>query len=59
MGKETKSDRPYGHACVVESVRTILKAAVQAKVRVLTLYTFSEENWQRPQEEVDALADYS
>lgn len=53
--KRQNQDRPYGHACGVESVRTILKAAVQAKVRVLTLYTFSEENWQRPQEEVDAL----
>lgn len=47
--------RTYGHEHGVESVRRVLKAANKVGVKVLTLYTFSEENWSRPQEEVHAL----
>lgn len=47
--------RSSGHIQGVEAVRTALKAAQKAGVKVLTLYTFSEENWNRPQEEVKAL----
>lgn len=48
-------ERTYGHVHGVETVRAVVRAAAEAKVGVLTLYTFSEENWGRPQEEVDAL----
>ncbi|MDO4770939.1 isoprenyl transferase [Porphyromonas sp.] len=48
-------ERAYGHIHGIEPVRTVIKAAVDAGVKVLTLYTFSEENWNRPRSEVDAL----
>ncbi|KGN67865.1 UDP pyrophosphate synthase [Porphyromonas sp. COT-108 OH1349] len=48
-------ERVYGHVHGVESVRRILKRAAERGVKVLSLYTFSEENWSRPQQEVDAL----
>ena len=47
--------RSYGHERGVETVRTILKAASEIGVKTLTLYTFSEENWKRPKEEVETL----
>lgn len=49
--------RLYGHNFGVESVREVLKAAKELKVKFLTLYAFSTENWNRPQEEVDGLMD--
>lgn len=49
--------RLYGHNFGVESVRETLKAAKELKVKFLTLYAFSTENWSRPKEEVDGLMD--
>lgn len=49
--------RLYGHNFGVESVRETLKAAKELKIRYLTLYAFSTENWNRPKEEVDGLMD--
>ncbi len=48
-------ERVYGHLEGVESVRAVTEAAVEAGVRYLSLYAFSEENWNRPQAEVDRL----
>jgi undecaprenyl diphosphate synthase len=48
-------ERVFGHAEGVESVRTVVREAVRHGVRYLTLYTFSTENWGRPQAEIDAL----
>lgn len=47
--------RVFGHHEGVVSVRVVTEAAVEVGIRHLTLYTFSVENWQRPQEEVDGL----
>lgn len=47
--------RSYGHQYGVESVRNVLEAAVDLNLEYLTLYTFSSENWNRPEEEVQAL----
>jgi undecaprenyl diphosphate synthase len=47
--------RVYGHREGVESVRDIAEAAAQIGIKVLTLYTFSTENWFRPVTEVNAL----
>ena len=47
--------RLFGHNNAIEAVRAAVEAAVQLNVRYLTLYTFSTENWNRPQEEVDGL----
>ena len=48
-------DRSEGHAKGVNTVRKITEAASEIGIKYLTLYTFSTENWNRPQEEVDAL----
>lgn len=50
-------ERPVGHAEGVKTVRRITEAASELGVKFLTLYTFSTENWNRPQAEVDALMD--
>ena len=49
--------REDGHIKGVDSVRKVVEAAVAASVKYLTIYTFSTENWNRPQEEIDALMD--
>ena len=48
-------ERVYGHFEGVESVRSCVEAAVECGVKYLSLYAFSEENWNRPQDEVLAL----
>lgn len=48
-------DRSEGHIRGVDTVRLITEAASEIGVKYLTLYTFSTENWNRPQAEVDAL----
>ncbi len=48
-------DRVGGHHEGVDSVREIAEAAAELGIEYLTLYTFSTENWNRPQDEVDAL----
>ena len=50
-------ERLFGHNFGVESVREVLKGAQEVNVKYLTLYAFSTENWNRPQEEVDGLMD--
>lgn len=47
--------RTAGHEEGAVSVREIVKASRKLGVQVLTLYSFSTENWKRPQEEVTAL----
>jgi undecaprenyl diphosphate synthase len=53
--KERGQERVFGHLEGVESVRACVEAAVRTGVRYLSLYAFSEENWNRPQAEVTAL----
>ena len=53
--KERGQERVYGHFEGVESVRACVEAAVETGVKYLSIYAFSEENWNRPQAEVDAL----
>ena len=48
-------ERSAGHVEGVNTVRRITEAASEAGIGYLTLYTFSTENWNRPQAEVDAL----
>ena len=48
-------ERVYGHVEGVESVRACTEAAVEAGVKYLSLYAFSEENWNRPEAEVNRL----
>jgi len=44
-----------GHKRGVETVKKIVKACIKFKIKYLTLYTFSTENWNRPTNEVKAL----
>ena len=53
--KERGKERVFGHFEGVESVRACVEAAVETGVRYLSVYAFSEENWNRPQDEVAAL----
>lgn len=53
--KARGKERVYGHLEGVESVRACLEAAVEDGIKYLSLYAFSEENWNRPEEEVNKL----
>lgn len=55
--EERGEHRITGHTSGVESVREALTAAGEVGVKYLTLYAFSTENWNRPQQEVNALMD--
>jgi undecaprenyl diphosphate synthase len=48
-------ERAFGHREGVVSVRKVVEAAAGIGIKYLTLYTFSTENWKRPQAEIDAL----
>ena len=50
--RERGEERIRGHVEGVESVRACTEAAVEAGVRYLSLFAFSEENWNRPEPEV-------
>ena len=52
---ERGKDRSFGHQAGVETVRRITSECVRLGVKYLTLYTFSTENWNRPQPEIHAL----
>ena len=47
--------RSAGHQAGMTAVRECVEGCRQAGVEVLTLFAFSQENWQRPPEEIDAL----
>jgi len=47
--------RPLGHAAGMAAVREAVEACLATGVEVLTLFAFSQENWQRPADEIAAL----
>jgi undecaprenyl diphosphate synthase len=53
--KKRLLNRIKGHEKGSESVRAIVRASREIGIRILTLYAFSTENWQRPQTEIYAL----
>ena len=53
--REHGRERTFGHAEGIESVRAITEACTEWGIKYLSLFAFSEENWARPQEEVDTL----
>ncbi len=53
--EEKGEDRLFGHLHGVESVRNIVEGAAELHIEYLTLYAFSTENWDRPQQEVTGL----
>jgi undecaprenyl diphosphate synthase len=53
--KKRRLPRIAGHNAGIDSVRDIVEACGEIGINVLTLYTFSLENWKRPKKEVSAL----
>jgi len=53
--RERSLPRPLGHRAGMKAVREAVEGAIAAGVDVLTVFAFSEENWQRPQPEISAL----
>lgn len=53
--KARSMTRLFGHHNGVKSVREVTECCARLGVKYLTLYTFSTENWSRPQEEVSGL----
>lgn len=53
--KKRMLNRLKGHSAGIEAVRETIRAASDLGVSYLTIYSFSTENWNRPQEEVDGL----
>jgi undecaprenyl diphosphate synthase len=53
--RERMLPRPVGHRNGMKAVRAVVEGAIEAGVEVLSLFAFSQENWQRPATEVSAL----
>ncbi len=54
-GIQKKKSRNYGHLKGIEVVENIIEEAVSKKIKYLTLFTFSTENWKRPKSEIKFL----
>ena len=54
-GLEKGKSRNFGHRKGVLVVQSIIKASIKKKIKYLTLYTFSTENWKRPVQEINFL----
>jgi len=55
--KKQGRERLLGHSFGVDSVRAALTGAKNIGVKFITMYAFSTENWNRPQDEVEGLMD--
>ena len=53
--QERLMPRPYGHRSGMKAVREVVEGAVESGLSVLSLFAFSQENWQRPRIEIRAL----
>jgi len=56
-GLKKKNSRNYGHLKGIKTVETVIRASIIKKIPYLTLYTFSTENWKRPENEINFLFD--
>ena len=54
-GVKHKQSRNAGHRAGLNTVESIIEECLKKKIRYLTLYTFSTENWKRPKKEIDFL----
>ncbi len=54
-GLRYKNSRNAGHKAGLKTVEKIIKETIRNKIKYLTLYAFSTENWKRPKKEVDYL----
>ena len=53
--RERMMPRPFGHRSGMKAVRDVVEGAIEVGLEVLSLFAFSQENWQRPATEVGAL----
>ena len=51
-GIKHKNSRNAGHKAGLNTVEVIIKESIKSKIKYLTLYTFSTENWKRPKKEI-------
>ena len=56
-GLKHKRSRNFGHKAGLKTVEKIIKTSIKNKIKYLTLYAFSTENWKRPKNEVNFLFD--
>ena len=56
-GLKKRGSRNYGHLKGLDTVETVIKSSINQKIPYLTLYTFSPENWKRPDSEISFLFD--
>ena len=54
-GIKNKNSRNAGHRAGLKTVEKIIKHSVKKKIKFLTLYAFSTENWRRPKSEIEYL----
>ena len=54
-GIKHKNSRTHGHKAGLKTVEKIIKTSINQKIKYLTLYAFSTENWKRPKNEVSFL----
>ena len=54
-GLKYKNSRNAGHSAGLKTVEKIIKQSIKHKIKFLTLYAFSTENWKRPQKEINYL----
>ena len=54
-GLKNKKSRNAGHKEGLNTVEKIIKTSIKNKIKYLTLYAFSTENWKRPKKEIDFL----
>ena len=54
-GLNRRKSRNYGHLKGLNTVETVIKSSLNQKIPYLTLYTFSTENWKRPDNEINFL----
>ena len=54
-GLKKKGSRNFGHRAGLTTVELIIEETIKQKIKHLTLYTFSTENWKRPKKEINFL----
>ena len=54
-GLKNKNSRNAGHKAGLNTVEKIIKESIRQKIRFLTMYAFSTENWRRPKKEINYL----
>ena len=54
-GLKNKNSRNAGHKAGLKTVEKIIKETIKNKIKFLTLYAFSTENWKRPKKEINFL----